>query len=63
MIVIHMTLSLFVGFLFSYHLVFYPNVRTSLLEDWINIIFWFGQGLLAQYYLLHFFNEEEQGER
>jgi hypothetical protein len=53
------------GFLYSLHLAFYPNVDISVLENWKHIIFWFGLGLLSQYYLLPFFIEQEQekGER
>ena len=57
---VEMYLSWSMGFLFSFHLVFYPNVEISVLKNWGNIIFWFSQALLLQYYLLHFFNEQEQ---
>lgn len=59
MIVIQMNLSWFIGFLFSYHLAFYPNIGISVLENWVKIIYWFGQGLMSQYFLLHFFTEQE----
>jgi hypothetical protein len=55
-----MRLAWFMGFLYSYHLAFYPNVEISVSKNWINIIFWFGQGLVSQYFLLHFSNEQEQ---
>ncbi|MFJ7307456.1 hypothetical protein [Peribacillus frigoritolerans] len=51
------------GFLFSYHLVFYPNGGgISVAEDWQNIIYYFSQGLIVQYCLLRFFNEQEQDQ-
>lgn len=58
-IAIHMNLSWFVGFLFSYHLALYPNIGIPVIENWVKIIFWFAQGLGSQYFLLHFFNEQE----
>jgi hypothetical protein len=60
MLEMDMKLSWLMGFLFSYHLAFYPNVGLSLFENWKIIIFWFGQGLVSQYFLLHFFNKQEQ---
>lgn len=60
---IQMNFSWLIGFLFSFHLAFYPNVEISVLENWWKIIFWFGQALLLQYYLLHFFNEQETGKQ
>ena len=55
-----MNLSWLIGFLFSYHLAFYPNVGISVFDNWKQIIFWFGQGLMSQYCLLYFFNKQEQ---
>ncbi|PAL05867.1 hypothetical protein [Peribacillus simplex] len=60
---IHMILAWLAGFLFSCHLVFYPNVGgISVAEDWDNIVLYFSQGLILQYFLLHFFNEQEQSQ-
>ncbi|MEC0347882.1 hypothetical protein [Peribacillus frigoritolerans] len=60
---VYMNFSWLSGFLFSCHLVFYPNRGgISVAEDWQNIIFYFSQGLIVQFCLLHFFNEQEQDQ-
>ncbi|MCP1097191.1 hypothetical protein P4307_32780 [Brevibacillus porteri] len=57
----YMNLTWLAGFLFSCHLVFYPNGGgISVAEDWKNIIYYFSQGVICQYCLLHFFNEQDQ---
>lgn len=58
-----MIFSWFTGIMGCFHLVFYPNaggISTS--KDWTNILFCFSTGLVCQYFLLHFFTEQEQEE-
>lgn len=63
MIKVLIIISSFSGIMASFHLVFYPNVGgISISEDWANIIFCFGTGLVFQYCLLHFFTEQQQEE-
>ncbi|MED3912794.1 hypothetical protein P4597_27290 [Peribacillus simplex] len=58
---VDMILAWLMGFLYSSHLVFYPNLGgISVVEDWKNIIFYFSQGLILQYFILHFFNEQDK---
>jgi hypothetical protein len=48
------------GFSASLTIVFYPNTEgISLSEARSDMLFYFGDGLLWQYVLLHFFNEQE----
>jgi hypothetical protein len=61
MIKVHMIYSWVMGFLIGLYIVFYPK-EISLLEAWADMLFYFGNGLLSQYTLLHFFNKQENGE-
>jgi len=55
-----MLYSWILGFLTSLTIVFYPNTgEITLSEAWSDMLFYFGNGLLWQYILLHFFNEQK----
>ncbi|PAL05864.1 hypothetical protein B8W99_25575 [Peribacillus simplex] len=59
---VNITLLCLVISLYSYHLVFHPNVGTSVAEDCKSIIFYFSQGVIIQYCIMHFFNKQEQDQ-
>lgn len=64
MIIMNMNLSWLYGVLASLRIVFFQNTGDiSLSEAWGNMIFYFGNGLILQYVLFHFFNEDEQETR
>jgi len=55
-------LSFLYGVLIGFHLMFYPNVGLPDSEDWKYMLFYFGNGLLSQYFVLHFLNDQEERE-
>jgi hypothetical protein len=44
----------------GFYLMLYPNVGLPDSEHWKYILFYFGNGLLSQYFALHFLNIQEE---
>lgn len=64
MIALNMNFSWLLGILAGLNIVFFPYAgEDSLFQAWAEMIFYFGNGLVLQYVLLHFFNEDEQKTR